>query len=332
MTGNDFVFYKNGQATVFGFGSRTDNLRMRPKSAAAAAGTHSGGNSTDRVQRSFIQKMKNLSFFKMCGSGNDFIIIDNRNHVVEEPDLPAFIAAVCRRKMSVGADGFILIEDSDTVDFKWRFYNSDGSIGEMCGNGARCAARFAYVTGIAGKNMKFETLAGVIAARIIKDRVKIRMTDPAMARLDQSLEIDGGTVVFNSINTGVPHVVTAVEDADKTDVVRLGRLIRRHPVFEPEGTNVNFISSREPGTYEIRTYERGVEDETLACGTGAVAGALIMAIKSRATSPVKIITRSKCCLTVYFKEKNDIFYDVFLEGDARIISTGELGQDAWLIR
>ncbi|MBW1866308.1 MAG: diaminopimelate epimerase, partial [Deltaproteobacteria bacterium] len=264
--------------------------------------------------------MKKLPFFKMCGSGNDFIIVDNRNHVVEEQALPEFISAVCRRKMSVGADGFILIEDSDTVDFKWRFFNSDGSIGEMCGNGARCAARFAHETGIAGESMEFETLAGVISAVVIKDRVKIKMTDPSGALLEQSLEIDGGPVAFSSINTGVPHVVIAVEDVDRADVVRLGRTIRRHPAFEPEGTNVNFISPRKSGTYAIRTYERGVEDETLACGTGSVAGALIMAIKSRAASPVNIITRSNCCLTVYFKEKNGDFLDVFLEGDARIIS------------
>jgi len=274
----------------------------------------------------------NLFYTKAVASGNDFIIVDNRNYIVEEKDLPEFISAVCRRKMSVGADGFILIENSDVVDFKWRFFNSDGSIGEMCGNGARCTARFAYETGIVGGNMEFETLAGVISAEIIKNRVKIRMTDPAKAMLDQNLETDDGQVVFNSINTGVPHVVTAVKDADKTDVVRLGGLIRRHTAFQPEGTNVNFISSRDPGTYSIRTYERGVEDETLACGTGSVAGALIMAIKSRAVSPVNIITRSNCCLTVYFKEKNGIFYDVFLEGDARIISIGELGPDAWLIR
>lgn len=265
----------------------------------------------------------------MCGSGNDFIVVDNRKHVVEEKNLPGFIAAVCRRKMSVGADGFILIEDSDTVDFRWRFFNSDGSIGEMCGNGARCAARFAYETGIAGENMAFETLAGIISAVIIKDRVKIRMTDPSGVLTDQSLETDGRQVTFSSVNTGVPHVVIAVEDVDKADVVRLGRLIRWHSAFKPEGTNVDFVSSREPGIYAIRTYERGVEDETLACGTGAVACALIMAVKSGAASPVSIITRSNCCLTVYFKEKNGNFHDVFLEGDARIISRGELGPDAW---
>ena len=274
--------------------------------------------------------MKKLPFFKMCGSGNDFIIVDNRNHGMEEQNLPEFIVAVCRRKMSVGADGFILIEDSDTVDFKWRFFNSDGSIGEMCGNGARCAARFAYETAIAGEYMAFETLAGIISAVIIKDRVKIGMTDPGTALLDQSLGIDGRKIVYNSINTGVPHVVIAVEDVDKVDVVPLGRLIRRHAAFEPEGTNVNFISSIEPGIYAIRTYERGVEDETLACGTGSVAGALIMAIKSRAASPVHLITRSKCCLTVYFNEKTGKFSDVFLEGDARIVFRGELGPDAWL--
>ena len=266
----------------------------------------------------------------MCGSGNDFIVIDNRQHVVDENHLPEFMAAVCRRKMSVGADGVILIQASDTVDFKWRFFNSDGSIGEMCGNGARCAARFAHENGIAGEKMAFETLAGIISARITQDRVKIRMTAPSQALLDQRLEIQGRPVTFSTINTGVPHVVIPVDDVDTADVVPLGRLIRRHPAFQPEGTNVNFISPREPGTYAIRTYERGVEDETLACGTGSVAGALIMAMTAGAVSPVKIITRSNCTLTVYFKTENNGFQDVFLEGDARIIYRGELGPDAGL--
>ncbi len=266
----------------------------------------------------------------MCGSGNDFIIIDNRQHVVDENHLTEFIAAVCRRKMSVGADGVILIQASDTVDFKWRFFNSDGSIGEMCGNGARCAARFAHENGIAGEKMAFETLAGIISARITQDRVKIRMTDPSLALLDQHLEIQGRQVTFSIINTGVPHVVIPVDDVDTADVVPLGRLIRRHPAFQPEGTNVNFISPRTPGTYAIRTYERGVEDETLACGTGSVAGALIMAMTAGAVSPVNIITRSNCVLTIYFKTENNGFQDVFLEGDARIIYRGELGPDAGL--
>ena len=274
--------------------------------------------------------MKKIPFFKMCGSGNDFIIIDNRQHVVDENHLPEFIAAVCRRKMSVGADGVILIQASDTVDFKWRFFNSDGSIGEMCGNGARCAARFAHENGISGEKMAFETLAGIISARITQDRVKIRMTDPSLALLDQHLEIQGRQVTFSIINTGVPHVVIPVDDVDTADVVPLGRLIRRHPAFQPEGTNVNFISPRTPGTYAIRTYERGVEDETLACGTGSVAGALIMAMTAGAVSPVNIITRSNCVLTIYFKTENNGFQDVFLEGDARIIYRGELGPDAGL--
>jgi diaminopimelate epimerase len=274
--------------------------------------------------------MQKIPFFKMCGSGNDFIIIDNRQHGVDENNLPEFIAAVCRRKMSVGADGIILVEDSDTVDFKWRFFNSDGSVGEMCGNGARCVARFAYENRIADEKMAFETLAGIISAQVIGDRVKIKMTDPSPALLDQSLDIEGRQVTFSSINTGVPHVVIPVADVDTADVVPLGRLMRWHAAFQPEGTNVNFISSRKPGTFAIRTYERGVEDETLACGTGSVAGALIMAMTSGAVSPVYIITRSNCVLTIYFKKESNGFRDVFLEGDARIIYRGQLGPDACL--
>src|SRR5210317_2079328 len=121
--------------------------------------------------------MEPITFFKMSGSGNDFIIVDNRRGVVKNNDLPGFINRVCRRKMSVGADGFILIESSDKADFKWRFFNSDGSKAEMCGNGARCAARFAFVNGIAGENLSFETDAGVVSGEIIDQRAKVKMPE-----------------------------------------------------------------------------------------------------------------------------------------------------------
>ncbi len=273
--------------------------------------------------------MKNIPFYKMSGSGNDFILIDNRNGIIDEKGLPDLITGVCRRKMSVGSDGFILIENSDTVDFKWRFFNSDGSVAEMCGNGARCAARFAHINGITGPEMTFETIAGAINARVDNSRVRINLPDPSDLQIDFPLEIDNTSLTMSSINTGVPHVVVMVDEIEKVNVDRLGKTIRFHHRFEPAGTNVNFICSQNEKSIKVRTYERGVEGETLACGTGAVASALIAALKYGKKSPVKVWTRSGAPLNIYFRKTDGNFNDIHLEGDARIIYKGEIYQDAW---
>jgi len=273
--------------------------------------------------------MNPISFSKMSGSGNDFIIIDNRRHIMDGIDLSKFITAVCRRKISVGADGLILIEPSDKADFRWRFFNSDGSRAEMCGNGARCAARFAYVNGIAGENLTFETDAGIVSGQINADRIKVKMPDPKDLRLDYSIELADGPLTVSSINTGVPHVVIMHDDVEKVDVFGVGREIRRHEVYAPAGTNVNFICQQGPGKLAIRTYERGVEDETLACGTGSIASALISAVKLGWTSPINLVTRSQESLTIHFAQNSGIFDDVYLEGDTRIIYTAQLGEEAW---
>ncbi len=273
--------------------------------------------------------MSPITFSKMSGSGNDFIIIDNRSHCADGMDMSQFITAVCRRKMSVGADGLILIEPSEKADFRWRFYNSDGSRAEMCGNGARCAARFAYVNGIAGENLTFETDAGIVHGQVNADRAKVKMPDPVDLRLDYSIELAMGPLAVSSINTGVPHVVIMQDAIENVDVFGLGREIRNHEAFAPAGTNVNFICQQGSGRLAIRTYERGVEDETLACGTGSIAGALVSSIKLNWTSPVNLLTRSKEFLTIYFSEDDGVFSDVHLEGDARLIYTGQLGEEAW---
>ncbi|MBC8431802.1 MAG: diaminopimelate epimerase [Desulfobacterales bacterium] len=273
--------------------------------------------------------MEPIDFFKMSGSGNDFIIIDNRNRVVDEADLSDFVTKVCRRKLSVGADGLILIEESDAVDFKWQFFNSDGSCAEMCGNGARCAARFAYLNQIAGPSMSFETAAGIVSAQVSDSLVKVQMPDPAELRMDYTLELKDGSVLISSVNTGVPHVVIGVDEIDGVDVVKLGREARLHSTFAPAGTNVNFVSFQKDGYIAIRTYERGVEDETLACGTGAIAAAIVTANKTRMKSPIKVLTRGGEHLTIYFQDKDGTYNDVYLEGDARIIYKGRLWEDAW---
>ena len=273
--------------------------------------------------------MKTIPFLKMSGSGNDFIVIDNRDAVVPEAELARLVVGACRRKMSAGADGMILIEPSDSLDFKWRFFNADGSLPDMCGNGARCAARFAFIHGIADRQMAFETLAGTIEATVGDDGVKIRMTEPRDLNTGIIMDIEGTPTIVGSINTGVPHVVLVVDDIEAVDVVETGRLIRYHPTFTPDGTNVNFVSVGNNGTIFIRTYERGVEDETLACGTGNVAAALILAHERGLSSPVTLTARSGGKLTVHFKTQGGRYQDVFLEGDARVIYRGDLWEEAW---
>ncbi len=274
--------------------------------------------------------MKPIKFFKMSGSGNDFIVIDNRSRIVDDLELPKFIRCVCQRKMSVGADGMILIESSVKADFSWRFFNSDGSRAEMCGNGARCAARFAYVNGIAEAHLSFETDAGIVSGQVKADRAKVKMPDPFDLQLDYSIDLANGTALVSSINTGVPHVVVMRNALEDVDVFGLGREIRNHTAFAPTGTNVNFICLQGERRLAIRTYERGVENETLACGTGSIAGALVAARKLKWTSPIDVVTRSGESLTIhFFTDDKANFRDVYLEGDARIIYTAQLGEDAW---
>ena len=273
--------------------------------------------------------MEPIPFYKMNGCGNDFIIIDGRSARVPS-DLVAFIQQVCRRKLSIGADGLILIEASDRYDFQWQFYNADGSRAEMCGNGARCAARFAHELGIAGQKMVFKTDAGPIEAEMRGAQVKLKMTTPGDSRIDFGIDVSGGKQILSSINTGVPHVVLELDGLAEKEIVPLGREIRYHETFAPAGTNVNFVSPAGDRHLQVRTYERGVEDETLACGTGCVAAALITAARRGWPSPIPVTTRSGGILTIHFQQDGDHFREVYLEGDARIVYTGEIRADALL--
>ena len=272
-----------------------------------------------------------VPFVKMSGTGNDFIIIDHRRPFLSPEAMSGFALQVCRRKFSVGADGLILIEDSDQADFRWRFFNGDGSLAEMCGNGARCAARFAYMHGIAPARMKFETLAGIIEAQVADTSVSVKMTDPRDVQLHRRLTVDDEQLNLHSVDTGVPHAVVFVDDIESMDVCSLGSRIRHHEDFMPAGTNVNFVQEQD-GAFKVRTYERGVEDETMACGTGAVAGALIASLLERADSPVEIITSGGDRLTIVFDlaKGRGTADNVFLKGPAHVIYKGELNAEALL--
>jgi len=270
-----------------------------------------------------------IEFYKMSGSGNDFIIIDNRDLSLSVGDLPAFARRVCERKISVGADGLLLIEPSKTADFKWQFFNSDGSMAEMCGNASRCVARYAFLKGIAPKKMSFETIAGIISAEVNNDVVKVKLTDPSPIQSIGKLIFDDCQFVLDSVDTGVPHAVTFVDNPETCNVFEWGRKIRRHEFFQPRGTNANFATIIDRHKMRVRTYERGVEDETLACGTGVVASVLAAAARGLVETPVDVIVQSGETLRIYYTRKDDRFCEIYLEGKVKIVYSGLLFEEAY---
>ncbi len=267
--------------------------------------------------------MKAISFKKMQGSGNDFILIDNRKGLVAHEEAPELARRLCKRCFGIGADGLILIEDSNKADFRWMFLNADGSIAEMCGNGGRCAARFAYIIGMCQKRLCFETLAGIIKAEVNEDRVKLQLTPPRDIRQDITIDVDGQRLKVDYADTGVPHVVVYTKDVEKEPVAELGRRIRYHEEFAPKGANVNFIEAKTESELKVRTYERGVEGETYACGTGAAASALMSWLKGLVNTPVDIVTSGGERLRVHL-EKSDSknMPDIYLEGKAILVYSG----------
>jgi diaminopimelate epimerase len=265
-----------------------------------------------------------LEFTKMNGAGNDFVLIDNRARKVKLSRDQ--VVRLCDRHRGVGADGVLLLVPSATgkADWAWHFYNSDGSTGEMCGNGARCFARFVQkLTGVDG-GFTFETEAGVITTSFQGDRVTVSLTQPKDLRLNQQVPFSVGGQAIHSINTGVPHAVLFVPDADRAMVQQLGPEIRRHPHFAPKGTNVNFVQVLGPNHIRVRTFERGVEGETLACGTGVTASALIAARLHGFTSPVKVKVQGGDHLEVSFKADRGEFTGVQLTGPAEFIFEGRI--------
>jgi diaminopimelate epimerase len=275
--------------------------------------------------------MNKIPFMKLSGAGNDFVIINNLSQVVDSTDseFMNFVTKVCQRRMSVGADGVLLVEPNEDVDFRMRYFNADGGEVETCGNGARCISKFAYLNGIVSKQMRFLTNAGIYEAQIAGDNVKVGMSDPTDIRINVPLRLENGVHDVGFANSGVPHVVFFVDDLETTDVFDLGQQTRYHDDFKPAGTNANFINIHSQELIEIRTYERGVENETLACGTGSIASAIVSASLGKVKSPVSVKTASGVILKIHFDLENDAAKNVYLEGDARVIFAGELTSEAW---
>ena len=264
-----------------------------------------------------------ITFSKLSGAGNDFIVIDNRNLSITLSTEQ--IRALCTRRTGIGADGLILIEPSASHAFSMKYYNADGFLGSMCGNGGRCAAYFAYTIGIPTTSVNgyaFEANGNRYDARITgTETVRLRMLAPEEFR--NNMEIEG--MVCHSVNTGSPHAIIYTSDLQTASVNGSGRIIRHRTDIFPEGTNVNFIEITSPDSLSIRTFERGVEDETLACGTGAVAAALMsyqLGIISSTT--VHVTVKSRDILEVRFNEAMD---EVFLTGPAKIVYKGSCSID-----
>jgi diaminopimelate epimerase len=269
-----------------------------------------------------------LRFFKMNGAGNDFIIIDNRDLTI---DLDAdTIAALCDRNRGIGADGLLAVEPAQKgADFRFRYYNADGLEAEMCGNGARCFGRFtAHLGEIILKKVTFETMAGTLSAEMIGENVRIAMSEPKDLKLNAKVTIDGLDTPIHSVNTGVPHIVTflaSAETLDQFDVFNFGEAIRNHPAFTPAGTNANFAAILAPNHISIRTFERGVEDETLACGTGMVASALVHHLLTGARSPILVDVEGGDTLEIGFEKSGEHgFSNVTLTGPADFVFEGEI--------
>lgn len=230
-----------------------------------------------------------IPFWKMHGAGNDFILVDDRALAFPAADT-AFIARLCHRRRGIGSEGLLLIQPSATADFRMRFFNPDGSAADLCGNGARCIARLAYEIGAAPADMRIETDAGPVRAEILSPLVRLHLPPPKDWRLNLSLVWNNAEISLHFVNSGVPHAVVVVEDLSAVDVAALGACIRRHALFAPAGSNADFVQIAGPDSLAIRTYERGVEAETLACGTGIVAAALVAEKLGLVRGPVNVVT------------------------------------------
>ncbi|WP_419785637.1 diaminopimelate epimerase [Pseudodesulfovibrio sp.] len=271
-----------------------------------------------------------VPFYKMQGCGNDFIVIDNRERKIPVADMEQWAKKVCARAFGVYGDGIFFLEESDdpALAYRWHFYNSDGSRAEMCGNASRCAGRLAHAIGLAPAEHVFGTDAGPIKAKVLTEgedagRVKVQLTPPTGIETDIELTVDGKPLTAHFANTGVPHVVVFVDDVKAVDIMDMGPKLRYHERFAPAGTNVNFAQVVDDSTMLLRTYERGVEGETFACGTGASATQLL-AHKLGLTGPAATLTTTAGEQLKVFVEGDNLF----LQGAAELTFKGELYLEA----
>ncbi len=270
--------------------------------------------------------MNKINFTKMAGAGNDFIIID----AIKNTNYNNLAKKVCDRTSGIGADGLMVFDKSKKADYRMRIINTDGSEAEMCGNGARCMAAYIVKNKKPSKKLfSMETLAGIIMAEAQGEIATVKLSNPRDYKENISIPVAGKSIKASFINTGVPHTVIFVKNLENTDVLKLGKLIRYHKIFSPKGTNVNFIEKISSDLVAIRTYERGVEDETKACGTGSVAAAFVAyrnfnpTVTNKECAKIRVKTRSGEILKVTFDIKAGSVNNVWLNGSAKFIAKGE---------
>lgn len=254
----------------------------------------------------------NLKFYKYQGTGNDFVMVDNRDGSFPKEDT-ALVANLCHRRFGIGADGLILLELHPEYDFQMVYYNSDGNPSTMCGNGGRCLVAFAKQLGVIDSQAVFMAVDGPHRATVSNGLVKLQMTDVDEIR-------DNSTYLF--ADTGSPHHVQFVDNVHELNMFQEGKKIR-YGIYGELGANVNFIKEEQPGALTIRTYERGVEDETYSCGTGATAAALCLHSRNQVNSPILLHTKGGD-LKVYFSFENNAYKEVYLEGPAQKVFEGSI--------
>ncbi|MCH5285236.1 MAG: diaminopimelate epimerase [Akkermansiaceae bacterium] len=269
-----------------------------------------------------------LHFYKMTGAGNDFVMVDNRDLALSRQLTRETIAALCDRRFGIGGDGLIAVEPAQAEgDVRMRYYNSDGGEAEMCGNGARCFTAFVhFLTQGQLSSIRFETMAGLVHGHINPDgNVTVQLTTPKDMKLHALAASDTVPAPVHFINTGVPHAVAYLDSVDEIDIVKMGAFLRYHEAFAPAGTNANFACVLSPQHLKLRTYERGVEDETLACGTGMTATALLHAVLTGAPSPISLDVAGGVTLSVAFTRVGESgFADVTLTGPAVRVFEGDI--------
>jgi len=266
-----------------------------------------------------------IAFTKMHGAGNDFVMIENLDGTIELSSEQ--VAKLCDRRFGIGADGLILLNPpaDESVEATMVYYNADGGRVDMCGNGARCFTSFALQNGVGdGSSVSFKTDAGPMTADAKEEQFTIRLTPVHGLTLDQKLVTDQGSFEYHFMNTGVEHVVRFVEDVAKVDIVPEGSAVRYHDDFAPKGTNANFAQIQSDGIIKVRTYERGVEGETLACGTGVTAVAIAATLKGLAEAPVKLLVAGGDVLTIGFDREGDSVSNITLTGPAKNVFTGTI--------
>lgn len=255
-----------------------------------------------------------MTFYKYHGTGNDFIIIDNRGKIFD-PDNHKLIKSLCDRRFGIGADGLMLLTNHNKLDFELTYFNSDGFQGSLCGNGARCMVAFARRLGLIDDRTKFQAYDGMHEGLIMKDLIRIRMNSV------QRIEKQDNTFL---LDTGSPHVVLFRKDINEMDVYKEGRTIRFGKRFREEGINVNFVGEKGDELF-VRTYERGVENETLSCGTGVIASAISAAFKNLHDNNTFTVATKGGKLRVYFKRISEtLFDDIWLEGPASFVFEGQI--------